>query len=153
MAWSLQLLDKWVQIYYLWESALKKKTGRAKCRAAGNTGASGGCRTGPKVWSASSTSPHELELTTSGSGSPSQAQTEAEVSHWLQAAAQIQVETSLLSKAERLSAGHTAPSRERGWGGREYRGLIVKPRRPFMCASAVFRKPEPLVCNRGLLRF
>lgn len=96
---------------------IEKKTGRAKCRAAGNTGASGGCRTGPKVWFASSTSPYELKLTASGSGITSQAQTEAEVSHWLQAAAQIQVETSLLSKAECLSAGHTAPSRKKGGQG------------------------------------
>lgn len=46
------------------------------------------------------------------------------MSHWLEAAAQIQVETALLSEAERLFAGHTAPSGERG-GGREHRGLIT----------------------------
>lgn len=74
------------------------------------------------------------------------------MSHWLEAAAQIQVETALLSEAERLFAGHTAPSGERG-GGREHRGLIVKPRRSFMCSGAVFSKPEPLICSREPLRF
>lgn len=64
------MLDEHVQVYYLWESTSQEPV-RVECKAAGNTGASGGCRTGPKVWSASGTSPHELELTTSGSGSPS----------------------------------------------------------------------------------
>lgn len=58
--------------------------------------------------------PHEPEPTTSGSGSPSLTQTQAEVSQWLKAAAQIQVETAPLSEPERLSAGHTAPSEPGG---------------------------------------